>query len=53
MPLPTTLRDRETKQVEFVRAEAVESRKIYVYDGANLPVNWRSSVVNQGQGYGP
>ncbi len=28
-----TLRDRETKQVEFVRAEGVPSRRFYVYRG--------------------
>ncbi len=33
---PTTLRDNETKQVEFVRAEGVQSKTIYVYDGANI-----------------
>jgi hypothetical protein len=31
---PTTLRDRETKQVEFVRAADVKASTIYVYDGA-------------------
>lgn len=36
----TTLRDRETKQVEFVRAEGVKAQTIFVYDGA------------QGYGYG-
>src|SRR5256714_911679 len=30
---PTTLRDRETKQVEFIRAAKVQSQKVYVYDG--------------------
>jgi hypothetical protein len=53
LPLPTTLRDQETKQVEFVRAEAVQTRKRYVYDGANLPGNWRDyGGVNHNQGYG-
>lgn len=33
LPLATTLRDRETKQVEFVRAEAVQTKKLYVYQG--------------------
>jgi len=37
---PTTLRDRESKQVEFVRATGVKAPVIYVYDGA------------QGMGYG-
>src|SRR5947199_6814278 len=41
---PTTLRDRETKQVEFIRASGVKSERIYVYDG--LKVDW-----NQWRGY--
>ena len=31
---PTTLRDHEMKQVEFVRAAGVKAPAIYVYDGA-------------------
>jgi len=31
---PTTLHDRETKQVEFVHAEKMVAPTIYVYDGA-------------------
>lgn len=30
---PTTLLDRQVKQVEFVRATGVKSERIYVYDG--------------------
>src|SRR5438067_3558527 len=41
---PATLRDRETKQVEFIRASGVKSERIYVYDG--LKVDW-----NQWRGY--
>jgi len=53
LPLATTLRDRETKQVEFVRAEAVQTTKRYVYDGANIPSNWRFyGGVNNNQNYG-
>lgn len=33
---PTTLHDQETKQVEFVRGTGVASKKLYVYDGANI-----------------
>ena len=33
---PSTLHDRETKQVEFVRANGVLSQRIYVYDGAKI-----------------
>ncbi len=31
---PATLRDKETKQVEFVRAAGVKAERIYVFDGA-------------------
>jgi hypothetical protein len=31
---PATLRDKETKQVEFVRATGVKAARLYVYDGA-------------------
>ena len=31
---PTTLRDQETKQVEFVRATSMHAQRLYVYDGA-------------------
>lgn len=34
LPLATTLRDRETKQVEFVRSEQVKTNKLYIYDGS-------------------
>ncbi len=36
LPRPTTLHDRETKQVEFVRAENVASQTFYVYDGVKI-----------------
>jgi hypothetical protein len=41
---PATLRDRETKQVEFIRASGVKSERIYVYDG--MKIDW-----NQWRGY--
>src|SRR5262249_43142463 len=31
-----TLRDNETKQVEFVRTNGILSQKLYVYDGAQI-----------------
>jgi hypothetical protein len=38
----TTLRDRETKQVEFVRGAGIASSTLYVYDGAAIdPNQWR------------
>ena len=33
---PVTLRDQETKQVEFVRATGVTAKRLYVYDGATM-----------------
>ena len=41
---PATLHDRESKQVEFIRASGVKSERIYVYDG--LKIDW-----NQWRGY--
>ncbi|HKQ97294.1 MAG TPA: DUF4139 domain-containing protein [Candidatus Polarisedimenticolia bacterium] len=32
----TTLRERELKQVEFCRANALPGKRLYVYDGANV-----------------
>ncbi len=32
---PTTLRDEQTKQVEFVRATDIHAQRLYVYDGAD------------------
>ncbi|HWB59119.1 MAG TPA: DUF4139 domain-containing protein [Chthoniobacteraceae bacterium] len=32
---PTTLRDHETKQVEFIRVQNVKAPRIFVYDGAS------------------
>src|SRR5205823_1249402 len=33
---PATLRDQETKQVEFVRSQGVSAPRIFVYDGATM-----------------
>ncbi len=38
---PTTLRDRETKQVEFLRASGVHAGRVYVYDGFELEDQYR------------
>ena len=39
LPESTTLRDRETKQVEFLRASGIPSRRLYVYDGLSADSN--------------
>jgi hypothetical protein len=38
----TTLYDRETKQVEFVRASGVPSQRLYIYDGVKIDQNLRN-----------
>jgi hypothetical protein len=44
---PSTLYDRETKQVEFVRASGVLSQRLYVYDGLKLDQNYRGYQMEQ------
>ena len=51
----TTLRDREIKQVEFVRAAGIQSRRIYVYDGFKIDpnyINWSQEAVRQQESFG-
>ena len=41
---PTTLKDQEKKQVEFVRAAGIKSEVIYVYDGVSIDwTQWRGN----------
>ncbi len=53
---PTTLHDRETKQVEFLRAEGVQTQRLYVYDGAKIDRNryrgWSYDNIRQDRDYG-
>ncbi len=50
----TTLLDHEKKQVEFVRAEGVNSTVIYVYDGTQMNVdqNWSPDGLHTEPEYG-
>jgi len=52
----TTLRDRETKQVEFIHAASVASRQIYVYDGARIDASryygWNWENIRNDHSYG-
>jgi hypothetical protein len=52
----TTLHDRETKQVEFLRAEGVQAQRLYVYDGAKIDRNryrgYSPDAVRQDRDYG-
>src|SRR5205814_7663633 len=51
---PTTLLDREKKQIEFVRAANVNSKVVYVYDGAqiNLDQTWNPEALHTEAEYG-
>lgn len=52
---PTTLHDRETKQVEFVRVTGIESKTVYVYDGLKVDpnfANWPMENIRQQESYG-
>lgn len=52
----TTLRDRETKQVEFLRAADIESQTVYIYDGAQIDPNryrgWQYENIRNDRDYG-
>src|SRR6185312_2487472 len=53
---PVTLHDKETKQVEFVRAEGIKSSPVYIYDGAQIDTNryrnWGPENIRNDSSYG-
>jgi len=52
----TTLRDRETKQVEFIHATGVPSKQIYIYEGAKIDPSrysgWNWENIRNDHSYG-
>ena len=54
LPRPATLRDQETKQVEFIRATGVKAVTLYVYDGAAIASyrGWSTDMIRQNPDYG-
>jgi hypothetical protein len=52
LPQPTTIHDRETKQVEFLHASGIQSKRLYVYDGARFDRSYGYQDVRQIQQYG-
>ena len=48
---PATLRDKETKQVEFVRAAGVKTERIYVYQGVRRDDRYEPSWSGKVQVY--
>jgi hypothetical protein len=52
IPRDVTLRDRETKQIEFIRATGIQSQRLYIYDGAQIG-GWQPGMTMGGDpGYG-
>lgn len=39
LPRPVTLLDKESKQVEFLRAQGIKADVLYIYDGASIDWN--------------
>jgi hypothetical protein len=55
LPRPTTLRDRETKQVEFLRATGVKAQTLYIYNGAAIGGQyrgWNAEAIRNNRDYG-
>jgi hypothetical protein len=56
LPNATTLRNRETKQVQFLHAENVASKELFVYDGAKIDPNqyngWSYENIRNQREYG-
>jgi hypothetical protein len=52
---PTTLHDRETKQVEFVRAANVLTKQLYIYDGVKIDARyngWNGEMIRNNAEFG-
>ncbi|MDF3057874.1 MAG: hypothetical protein K0R17_2089 [Rariglobus sp.] len=56
LPRPVTLRNRETKQVEFLRATGVKATTIYIYNGVDLGNSryrgWNEESIRNNRDYG-
>ena len=56
LPLPTTLHDRETKQLEFTSASKAAATRLYIYDGAFVDPQryrgWGYEQIRHDENYG-
>jgi len=55
LPRPATLHDRETKQVEFIRANGIKARTSYIYNGAAIGPQfrgWNPEAIRNNRDYG-
>ncbi len=55
LPRPVTLRNRETKQVEFIHATGVKAKTLYIYNGAAIGQQyrgWNSEMIRNHRDYG-
>jgi hypothetical protein len=52
---PTTLRNREKKQVEFIRATGIKAKTLYIYNGAAIDEQyrgWNAEAIRNNSDYG-
>ena len=47
LPRAVTLRDRESKQVEFMRASGVKAPVVYVYDGTGMFSTYQGGMIRR------
>jgi len=52
LSLPTTIHDRETKQVEFLRGSGIQAKRLYVYDGLMVNRTYGYTDLRSIQQYG-
>ncbi len=55
LPRPVTLRNRETKQVEFIRAAGVKAKTLYIHNGAAIGrqfQGWNQEMIRNNRDYG-
>ena len=55
LPRPTTLHNRETKQVEFIRAAGVKAKTLYIYNGVAVGPQyrgWNMENIRNNRDYG-
>jgi len=50
IPRPVDVQDRETKQIEFVRASGIKTRRRYIYDGMKVSESYRSYGISSIRG---
>ncbi|MEI6712793.1 MAG: hypothetical protein WCO60_03515 [Verrucomicrobiota bacterium] len=52
LPRPTTLRDQETKQLEFTRAIGVPTKRVYIYEASSVPFSGQPMLEKEWGSFG-